>query len=93
MTKKSLLLIGAMAMFTLPIASARSYDIALSDPTMVGTTQLAAGQYSVKVEGSNAVFTNEDNYKSVTAPVKIENVAKKFFFNDAATTKKGGVLI
>ena len=93
MTKKSLLLIGAMAMFTLPIASARSYDIALSDPTMVGTTQLAAGQYSVKVEGSNAVFTNEDNYKSVTAPVKIENVAKKYEMTAVETTKKGGVLI
>ena len=58
MTKRSLLLLGVLAMVTLPIASAKSYDIAFSGPTMVGNTQLPAGEYTLKVEGSNAVITN-----------------------------------
>ncbi len=78
MTKRSLLLLGVLAMVTLPIASAKSYDIAFSSATMVGNTQLPVGEYTLKVEGPNAVITNDvDNYKSVTAPVKIENVDKK----------------
>ena len=60
MMKKSQLLLGVLAMATLFIASAKSYDIAFSSPTMVGNTQITTN--------------DEDNYKSVTAPVKIENV-------------------
>jgi hypothetical protein len=30
------------------------------------------------VDGSNAVFTNVETNKSVTAPVKIENAGKKY---------------
>ena len=36
MTKRSLLLLGVLAMVTLPIARAKSYDIAFSSPTLVG---------------------------------------------------------
>jgi hypothetical protein len=90
MTKRSLLLLGVLAMVTLPIASAKSYDIAFSSPTMVGNTQLPAGQYTLKVEGSNAVITNdEDNYESVTAPIKIENVDQKYDETAVETIQKG----
>jgi hypothetical protein len=89
MTKRSLLLLGVLAMVTLPIASAKSYDIAFSGPTMVGNAQLPAGQYTLKVEGSNAVITNGDNYKSVTAPVKIESIDKKYDETAVVTIRKG----
>jgi hypothetical protein len=78
MTKRSLLLLGVLAMLSLPIASAKSYAIAFRSPAMVGDTQLAPGEYTLKIEGSNAVFTNVENRKSVTAPVKIESVDQKF---------------
>jgi hypothetical protein len=89
MTKKSLLLVAALAAFSLPFASAKSYDITLSGPTMVGTAQLPAGEYTVKVEGSNAVFTNADNDKSFTAPIKIENADKKYDETSIETTQEG----
>jgi hypothetical protein len=76
MTSKSLLLIGTLALAG--IASAKSYDIVLSAPAKAGSVQLAAGEYSLKVQGSNAIFTNVETGKSVTAAVKVENGAKKF---------------
>jgi len=52
----------------------------------VGAVQLAAGQYSVKVKGSNAVFTNVNTDKTYTAPVKIETTKKHE--DTAVQTKK-----
>jgi hypothetical protein len=76
MTTKSLFLIGTLALAG--IASAKSYDIVLSASAQAGSVQLAAGEYSLKLQGTNAVFTNVATGKSVTAPVKVENAAKKF---------------
>ena len=73
-----LLLVGALALASLSLASAKSYDITLTQAAKGGSVQLAAGQYRLKVEGSNAVFTNVDNNKSVTVPVKVESAEKKF---------------
>ena len=76
MKKGSLLLVSALAFGGLSIASAKSYDIIIDANAMAGNTQLAAGTYTVKVQGSNAIFTDE-NGKKVTVPVKVENAAKK----------------
>jgi hypothetical protein len=81
MTAKSLLQIaalGALGLASLGVASAKSYDIFLNGPTMVGNTELKAGEYKIKVEGTQAVFTDVESNKTWTAPVKIENGAKKF---------------
>jgi hypothetical protein len=56
---------------------------------MVGNTQLPRGDYTLKVEGSDAVITNWDNNQSVTTPVKIENVDKKFDMTAVEAIKKG----
>jgi hypothetical protein len=76
MTSKSLLLIAALVLAG--IASAKSYDIVLSSPATAGSVQLAAGEYSLQVQGSNAIFTNVETGKSVTVSVKMEYAAKKF---------------
>src|ERR1700675_4516057 len=76
MTTKSLLLIGTLALAG--IASAKSYDIILSAPAKAGSLQLAAGEYSVNVLGSIAVFTNVDTGKKFIAAVKAEDAGKKF---------------
>jgi hypothetical protein len=76
-------------MSILSIASAKSYTITFASPTMVGSSQLAAGDYTLKVDGSNAVFTNVDSNKSVTTPVKIENVDKKYGTTTVETTQQG----
>ena len=78
MTMKSLLITGAVALASLGIASAKSYDIHLGATVSVGTTQLKAGAYQVKVNGSQATFTDANTSKSVTAPVKTATGDKKF---------------
>jgi hypothetical protein len=76
MTTKSLLLIGTLALAG--IASAKSYDIVLSAPANAGSVQMAAGEYSVKVLGGFAFFTNVDTGKKFVTPVKVEDAGKKF---------------
>ena len=87
--KKSLILTGAVALFSL-IASAKSYEIALSDPAYAGNVQLKAGEYTLKVKGNNAVFTSQDTYKTFTAPVKIEQTPSKFDQTAVDTNKQDG---
>jgi hypothetical protein len=82
MTTKSLLLIGTLALAG--IASAKSYDVILSAPAKAGSLTLAAGEYSVNVLGSIAVFTNVESGKKFIAAVKAEDAGAKF--DDTAVT-------
>jgi hypothetical protein len=77
-TKKSLLITSVLALSSLPLASAKSYDIILNNPAKAGSLQLAAGEYKLKVDGTNAVFTDTQTDKSYTEPVKVEKADKKF---------------
>lgn len=86
---KSLILIGALALSSL-IASAKTYDIAISSPTVAGSQQLNAGMYKLKIEGTTATFTDVNTLKSFTAPVKIEQASKKFEFTAVDTSKQNG---
>jgi len=76
MTKKSLLFLGALALSAVAFAGTKSYEILLIAPAQAGTTQLAAGQYRVEVQGSNAVFTNVRSHRSFVAPVKVATTQK-----------------
>jgi len=76
--KNRLLVVGALTLASFTLASAKTYDIILTQASKAGSVELAAGEYHLKVEGSNAVFTNLDNNKHFTVPVKIQNAAKKF---------------
>jgi hypothetical protein len=92
MTAKSLLRItslGALGLASLAIASVKSYDIVLSAPTMAGSTELKPGEYKLKVEGTQAVFTDVQSSKTWTAPVKIENADRKFGQTAMETTNSG----
>ncbi|HTB19341.1 MAG TPA: hypothetical protein VK708_14575 [Bryobacteraceae bacterium] len=92
MNGKSLLMVGALALASLGIASAKTYDIILEHPANAGTNQLKAGEYKVKVEGSQAVFTDARNGKSsISVPVKIENGDKKFGDTTLETDDQTGV--
>ena len=76
MTKKSLLFIGALALSAVAFASPKSYQIVLIAPTQAGSTQLAAGEYRLQIQGANAVFTNLDTRHSFVAPVKVSTTQK-----------------
>ena len=89
--KKHVLLVGILALTSMSIAWAKSYSLSFGRVTQVGTVQLKAGAYEVKVDGDNAIFTEVDTSKKVTVPVKVENAAKKFEFTKAETTGNGSV--
>jgi hypothetical protein len=82
---------GVVALASLSIASAKSYEIKLDNPTRIGGAELKAGDYHVKVEGSNVVFTNADSSKSFTAPAKIEQGGQKFDQTMVLTHNSNGV--
>jgi hypothetical protein len=88
MTTKSLLLIGTLALAS--IASAKTYDLTLTAPANAGSVQMAAGEYSIKVLGGFAFFTNVDTGKKFLAPVKSEDAGKKFATTAVDTTSKDG---
>ena len=75
--KKSLVLGVVLSLSSLCFAGQKSYDVIFSAPATVAGVKLAAGEYKVKVDGANAVFTDSKS-KSVSAPVKVETGTKKF---------------
>ena len=87
---KSLFFAGALALASLSLASTKSYQITLDQSTQAGTVQLAPGEYKVRVDGSNAIFTNLDTGKSITTPVKVETTGKKHDVTAVDTTKATG---
>lgn len=87
---KKLFTVGMLAVCSLTIASAKSYEFALSGVTKVGSVELKPGQYTVKVTGSNAVFTEVDTAKSFTTPVKVQSGDKKFETTRVDASKEGG---
>ena len=89
MTAKSLLLVGALAISSLSIANAKSYEISLSGTTKAGTVTLKPGQYRVKVEGNTAIFTSVETAKQFTTSVKVEPSDKKFDDTRVDANKEG----
>jgi hypothetical protein len=88
MTTKSLLLIGTLALAS--IASAKSYDLVLSAPANAGSVQMAAGEYSIKVLGGFAFFTNVVTGRKFIAVVKVEDGGKKYGTTAVDCSTKGG---
>ena len=69
---KSILMVAALAVASLSVVSAKSYEFTLNNPTAAGQTELRAGHYLVKVNGAYAEFFNIDNRHTVMVPVKVE---------------------
>jgi hypothetical protein len=86
--KKSFVLGVVLSLSGLCFAGQKSYDVIFSAPATVSGVKLAAGEYKVKVDGTNAVFTNSKS-KSVTAPVKVGTGTKKFQHTAVDATKSG----
>jgi hypothetical protein len=89
MKNRSLVLAGALTLASLSLLSAKTYDITLSSPTKAGTVELKPGEYKLKVQGSNVVFTNVDTSKTYTTPAKLQTQSKKYDVTAVETTKAG----
>jgi hypothetical protein len=88
--KKSLVLGVVLSLSSLCFAGQKSYDVIFSSPATVSGVKLPAGEYKVKVDGANAVFTDSKS-KTVSAPVKVETGAKKFQFTAVDASRDGNV--
>jgi hypothetical protein len=88
---KKLLAVAVLAVSSFTIASAKSHDIVLSNQTKAGAIQLKPGQYSVKLEGSTAVFTDQNSGKKFVTPVKVETSDQKFDQTRVETTQAGSM--
>jgi hypothetical protein len=84
---KKFVVIAALTLSSLTVVSAKTYDIVLSNPTKVGSVQLKPGQYKLKVDGANAIFTESNSSKSFSTPVKVETSDKKFDDTRVQSTK------
>lgn len=78
MTIKSRFAPCILALAITGIASAKSYTFSLTTATTVGPNELKAGDYDVKLEGSQAIVKDEANGKTWSVPVKVEHNSKKF---------------
>ena len=57
-------------------ASAKSYSIMLFQPSVIGGTELKAGEYRLELKGEKVVIRNGKSLGE--APVKVENADTKY---------------
>jgi hypothetical protein len=91
MTVKSLLIVSALTLSAIGIASAKSSSVTFTTPSKAGATNLKPGEYRVKVEGGQAIFTDEQQGKSFSIPVKIEQSDKKFSDTSVDSSNANGI--
>lgn len=83
--KKSLFFAGLLAVSG-AFAGSKTYDIKLAVAAKAGATELKAGSYKLKIDGSNAIFTDVKTKQSFTTPAKIATGKNKFEFTALETT-------
>jgi hypothetical protein len=87
--KKTFVLGIVLSLSSIMFAGTKSYQVVFTSAAKVGSVKLAPGEYTLKVDGANAVFTNNSNSKKFTAPVKVETGTKKFQVTAVDSTKDG----
>jgi hypothetical protein len=56
----------------------KSYTINIVDKTLIGASEVKPGLYEMKLEGSEAVFVDDQRREIVKAPVTLSTVTRKF---------------
>jgi hypothetical protein len=90
MTTKSLLIAATLTLTSLAVAGTKSYEFTLGGPTQFGNTELKAGEYKMKVDGTQAVIHDEHTGKSITVNVKVEHAGRKFDQTTVQSANKDG---
>jgi len=80
----------AIAALTVLIAAAKSYTITISDSGKAGDVDLKAGEYSLKIDGSQVVLTDQ-NGNQIAATARVETADQKFEHTSIFTTKSDGI--
>jgi len=79
-----------VALLGVGLACAKTYDFSLSDTSQAGSTTLKAGDYHVKVDGSNVVIKDAEG-RDVAAKTKIEKSDKPFHATEVSTNQSNGM--
>lgn len=90
MTLKAIFVVWTLAISTVGLAMAGSSSFTLATPAMIGTHKLKPGGYEVNVKKDQAVITNNEDGKSFSVPVKIEQGDKKFYSTTVSTKTNNG---
>ncbi len=77
------------ALMGVAILSARSYSVAIPNTVQVGANQLRAGDYTLKVNGSQVEFRDEQGNK-VDLPATIQEGDRKFEYTAVDMSKENG---
>jgi hypothetical protein len=88
MSVRSLIIVGTLALSS--VALAKSYDITVTATVKAGDAELKPGQYKLKIENGQAVFTDSHD-KSVSVPAKVENAEKRFNGTRLETASHDGI--
>ena len=91
MRGKLVLVVCALTLLSPGIASAKSYDITVNAPAMAGATELNPGAYKLKIEGSQAIYTDLKSGKSFGVPVKVESADENFSYTLLETVNQKGM--
>ena len=81
---------GILALSAVAFAASKSYDIKLASPAQFGNVQLKAGEYKVKVDGTNATFVPTGANKGVSVPVKVDAGGLKYQYTAVETSGAAG---
>jgi hypothetical protein len=83
-------LILAFCVVALSVASAKTYAVKFLAPSTINGTELAPGDYRIKVEENSVVVSN--GKQAVTALVRVETVEKPFDKTSIRYQHEGGKL-
>jgi len=91
--KRLFLPAAALALASLAVAGnkPKTYTIELGRPVVVAQTTIKAGEYKVRIDGSNAIFTDVETLQSFSVPVrKVETGTKKHGDTTVTTVNQNG---
>ena len=74
--KKSVIVFALLALFGLSLAQAKSYRLTLYEKSILGSTELKPGEYTIELKDEQVVLKN--GKVAAQATVKVENESSKF---------------
>ena len=81
--------VAILALLGVSLASAKTYTFTVSDPTQAGSAQLKAGEYRLKVDGSQVVLMDNTGHQ-IDVIAKVEAADQKFDQTSVSTSKADG---
>jgi hypothetical protein len=78
-----------VALMSVLLASAKSYTINISDPASAGSVELKAGEYRLKLDGTQVVLIDKAG-KQIDTTAKVETAEHKFDQTSISISKADG---